>query len=174
MRKLIVYVLLLLVSSMVYSQTATAHVLITDDTKTKGAILHIIPDDDPIAGETATLYFDVQQDVLQPGSSVVLAIQNTAGDKTTVPTEIEGALITASYVFPAQGVYRLVFEVRSGSTSHIFTQSQRVSRGITTSALDAPTHEWAKLLLIASGVGLLVLAIVANNRRKSIAAQSVL
>lgn len=45
---------------MSFSQKAYAHVLVSDESNTVGAVLHITPDDDPIAGESAHIFFDVQ------------------------------------------------------------------------------------------------------------------
>lgn len=153
---------------------ATAHVLITDSSQSKGAILHIIPDDDPVAGEQSPLYFDTQEQLLKPDTSskVTLIIENTTGEKTDVPVKIDGSLVTADYTFPMQGVYKLTYEIVAGNEKYIFTQSQRVSRGAVESALNQPTYAWAEMLIVGTGVGLIVLMIVAFNRRKLIANQS--
>src|SRR5690606_41986940 len=65
-------------------------------TGTKGAIVHIIPDDDPIAGQESELYFDMQ-DKLPTGSSVVLNIQDNNGGTKQVSTKIDGSLATSKY-----------------------------------------------------------------------------
>ena len=171
MKKLI-FVLVLLVASLVYSSAANAHVLITDETKTKGAVLHIIPDDDPIAGDKSTLYFDMQDQLGSSSDSVKLTISGSSGTEQSVETKIDGTLVTAEFVFPVQDVYEIKFVVAANDTEYIFTQSQRVSRGEADGVLSRPTYVWAELLLVASGVGTALLIIIAINRRKDIAKHS--
>jgi hypothetical protein len=154
------------------SQPVSAHVLVTDDTKTKGAILHIIPDDDPAAGEEATFYFDTQDNLLDANSSVKLTVKNTTGTIQAVDTKIDGSLVTAQYIFPTQGVYELTFIATSNDKKYTFTQSQRVSRGVSVGALNQPTHTWAEVMLLTSGIGFMLLLIFAFNKRKDIAKRS--
>jgi xanthine/uracil/vitamin C permease (AzgA family) len=153
---------------------ASAHVLVMDESKSAGAILHITPDDDPIAGQSATLYFDMQGK-RAADTRVTLAIKDDYGAASQVsiePGEAKGSLITASYIFPKQGVYTITFTVRQDDRTYTFAQSQRVARGVSGSALDRPTYAWAEALTAGCGVGLAVLVIVAFNRRKTIARQS--
>lgn len=168
--KMIIGAVLALLTCLLAVETASAHVLITDTTNMKGAILHIVPDDDPIAGETATLYFDTQDGLLDE-AEVFLTI-NSDDDKTNVPINVSGSLVTADYIFPAQGVYDVVYLIKKADAEYTFEQSQRVTRGVLGSALDEPSYAWAQILGISSGVGLAALAIVAFNRRKEIANQS--
>lgn len=171
MRKMLLC-LLALAACFAITPTASAHVLITDTTKAQGAILHIIPDDDPIAGQKATLYFDAQNQVVQKDSTVAVAIKDAGGQQDEVEARIDGSLVTADYTFPAQGAYELTFTIKTDSKTYAFTQSQRVSRGVAASALDKPTYPWAEMLLLASGISLVLLGVMAFNRRKGIAKQS--
>lgn len=155
-------------------QTTAAHVLITDDSRSKGAILHIIPDDDPIAGEKAVLYFDTQGGLLSDDAKVSLSIRDSGGDETQVVTKTDGSLVTAEYTFPVQGVYQLQYTVQATGKTYEFSQAQRVSRGDVGSALDKPSYAAAEIGVLASALGLVLLLIVAFNRRHSIAAQSTL
>lgn len=150
----------------------SAHVLITDQTKTKGAILHIIPDDDPVAGEESEFYFDMQSQMSESIDSVEFSIIDSEGNKNIVKTEISGTLVTAKYVFPTQGVYGLTFKVKANGETFIFSESQRVSRGVISGATDKQSYEWAEIMLIVSIVGFAVLGIIILNRRKEIAKQS--
>lgn len=167
MKKLLLFTCLLLVC---ISSDAAAHVLIKDGTGTKGAILHIRPDDDPIADEPATLYFDTQN--LQD-SKVSVEIRNTRTGKIdkVSPVAMDGSLATLQYVFPTQGVYKLVFTV-SGEDTYTFTKYQRVTRGISVDSSASSTHAWSEILFVASGIGLIVLFTTFLNRRKEIAANS--
>lgn len=151
---------------------ASAHVLVMDETKTTGAVLHIIPDDDPIAGQPSSLYFDMQDALTRDDVVVELLISNSRGDSEIVETKRSGSLVTATYTFPAQGVYGLTYTVTSGDEAYTFRQAQRVSRGISSVTLEQPFHAWAQVLLAISVFGLAIVAIVAFNRRKEIAEQS--
>lgn len=162
-----------LVSSLL-GQAASAHVLVTDDTKAKGAILHIIPDDDPVAGESATLFFDTQDKLLNGNNTkVTLTVRQPDEEKKSLAMTVAGTLATVDYVFPVQGVYNLTFLAESNDKSYTFEWSQRVSRGVMGSALDVPRYTWAEMLVVSACVGLILLVIIAFNRRKVIAKQSV-
>jgi len=153
--------------------SAAAHVLITDDTKTKGAILHINPDDDPIAGQASTLYLDTQDQLTKDKDvAVSLLITDSTGKEITIPMKLSGTLAAADYIFPVQGLYHLSFKITSGSKTTVFEQSQRVSRGTAGSALDRPSHAWAEILALISGISIILLAIAVFNRRETIAKQS--
>lgn len=161
--------LLIAVLAFAPAHTASAHVLITDTAQQKGAVLHIVPDDDPIAGQPATLYLDMQN---RSAATVSLAVTDSENSTDTIALKQSGALAYGNYTFPTQGIYKLVFTVKSGSDTATFEHTQRVSRGVAGSALDKPTHTWAEALAVAAGAGLLLLAIVAFNRRHDIARQS--
>lgn len=168
-KRLFVGLIVLAVCSMAVAPPALAHVLIMDDTGTKGAILHITPDDNPIAGEPAALYLDIQDGAK---SSANLTVEDTNGTAETVEARVDGSLAVFAYTFPAQGVYRLTFRVGMDAQAYSFSHTQRVSRGITASALQPPRYVWAEAVLFTSGVGIVVLGTIIFNRRKSIAAQS--
>ena len=169
--KWIVVVLLITLLALV-PHAATAHVLVTDETGSKGAIVHIIPDDDPVAGEKAVLYFDTQGGLLDDQASVSFTVSQSADEVVQVPTTTDGSLVTAEYTFPIQGVYNLTFTVDTAGKQYVFNQSQRVSRGIVGSALDKPSYAAAEIGVLASGIGIVLLLIVAFNRRAGLASHS--
>lgn len=169
--KWIVVVLLITLLALV-PHTAAAHVLVTDETRSKGAIVHIIPDDDPVAGEKAVLYFDTQGGLLDDQASVSFMVSNSAGEVVHVSTKTDGSLVTAEYVFPIQGVYDLTFTVATSGKQYVFNQSQRVSRGMVGSALDKPSYAAAEIGVLASGIGIVLLLIVAFNHRAGLASHS--
>lgn len=170
--KLLIFALLLFACLLLPEQSVFAHVLITNEAKTKGAILHIIPDDDPIAGEESSLYFDMQDEIQGSENLVVLTIREPSGTETFMEAEIDGTLATAKYTFPEQGIYDLTFTVASDGEAYTFNHSQRVSRGIIIGPLDKTNYAWAEILLLVSGLGLIILVIIVFNRRKEITAQS--
>lgn len=172
MKKCLMLFVLSLVTSLLFINPVSAHVLVTDQTNSQGAILHIIPDDDPIAGEKADLYFDMQDDLAAKATAISLTISNDQKNETLVKVRREGSLVTAAYTFPAQGVYTIRFVVTSNGQNYSFSQAQRVTRGVSLSSLEKPSYAWAQVLFIGSMVGFAVLAIIIFNRRVAIAKQS--
>ena len=171
MKKLILCSVLVLVSVWASIESVSAHVFVPDETKARGAIVHTTPDDDPIAGQAATIYFDVQDNLLRPDGTVALAIQGE-GSREEMTAKFDDSLATFAYTFPSQGVYELVFSVNTGSNAYTFKQSHRVARGAAVNALDQPSHEWARITLLASGIGFALMLITVINRRREIAKQS--
>lgn len=169
MRYLLIGLAVLLAA--VSSQPAHAHTLIADDSKTKGAILHLTPDDDPIAGQPSTLFFDVQNTATDTDAVVTLTVKKD-GEQAEVQAKLDGSLATFDYTFPSQGVYSLVFSVPSSDRTYTFTVDWRVSRGVVASALDTPRHTWAEMALLASGVGLALLVVTMLGRWRYIWRQS--
>lgn len=154
---------------------AAAHVLVIDEAKTVGAILHINPDDDPIAGESSQLIFDIQsRSITNQTHETTLKITDNQGRAEEVPAKLTGSTASATYTFPAQGIYRLELTAlaKDENDSLTFAHTQRVSRGVAGSALDEPSHAWAEIALIASACSFFVLLIVGFNRRKEIAVYS--
>ena len=155
----------------------SAHVLITDNTGSIGAILHVNPDDDPIADQPSSLFFDIQDQAFSKHPhDVKLEIINEQGTKNKLDITVAGSSVSAKYTFPEQGVYKIVLTAAAkGSANaheHTFTHTQRVSRGVSGSVLDKPAHEWAEATLIIGICGFLTLMTIGFNRRKSIAAHS--
>ncbi len=158
-----------IVATVLFSQAASAHVLIKSTNNESAAILHIMPDDDPIAGEKATLMFDTQGGLLQGGSEVALTV--TSKDTRVadvVPTSTDGSLVSASYVFPVQGLYTITYTVKTGDVSTIFEQTQRVSRGVVGSTSTNESYIWAEALLFIVAIFVVILGILAWNYRKAI------
>lgn len=149
-------------------QTVFAHVLVMDEAGKQGAIMHIMPDDDPVAGEEAIIYFDRQGADAASDALVTLTIHDDKGAATEVPTETTNALTTAQFTFPKQGVYEIKFTVKESSDELIFTQSQRVTRGVADSGGATQSYMWAESLLVVCSIALLVLGIIFFNRRQEI------
>ena len=151
------------------SRPVQAHVLIVDDSKTKGAILHINPNDSPVAGETAALIFDTENNVIHKNSQVTLRIKDQTGSTKQINMTVDKTMAVAEYTFPSQGVYDLSFSIKADNAEAItFHYTQRVSRGTANRDVDQPNYEWAKILLLGSGLSIVVLAIVAFNNRHHI------
>ncbi|KKW02902.1 MAG: hypothetical protein UY35_C0010G0010 [Candidatus Saccharibacteria bacterium GW2011_GWC2_48_9] len=159
---------------MLQNTAAHAHVLITDETNSMGAVLHITPDDDPIAGSSSHIFFDIQDDRYQNASyEANLAIVDQRGDRSDVDTDISGSYVSARYTFAAQGVYKLELTVRRGNASEIFTVNQRVSRGTSGDETSpAVRHGWAEALIVLSATGVGVLAVVWLSRLRRVVESS--
>lgn len=152
--------------------STSAHVLVMDATDSSGAILHIMPDDDPIAGEEAEIYFDRQVDSGRETAEVTLTIRDSLGVETRVATKTSENLTTARYVFDQQGVYTLVFSVKDGVKESIYEHTQRVMRGALASESSLAVHPWAEALLVFCVVGMAVLFVIFFNRRTEISQHS--
>lgn len=150
-----------------------AHVLISDDTKKVGAVLHLTPDDDPIAGEPSELFFDIQSnEVSQQTHSFTLKVVAGDGGEAFVPIQVAGSTVSARFAFPSQGAYTISLHAEPlaiGGRTLQFSHPQRVSRGLVASTQATPSHLWAEVSLIASLCGLLVLGIITYNNRRSLA-----
>lgn len=173
MKKLVFLITSSFALAFAVNATAYAHVLINDTTDKKAAILHINPDDDPIAGQSSTIYFDIQDTLRQQLVSAHLTVTNNNDNASKViQTTTNGSLTTANYTFPVQGIYTLNFLVQTKNQRYTFQQTQLVSRGVSAATVKKAHHQWAESLLFASALSFVILAIIAFNRRKSILGQS--
>ena len=153
--------------------SASAHVLITDTSGEIGAVVHINPDDDPVAGEESTIYFDIQSSTYSSHAhSITLAITGPDNETVDVPLSTKGSSSSATYVFPERGAYTLTYEAVSEGHTHTFTHTQRVTRGANGSVTPQPAYAWAEFLMISSGSALVILLLIVINRDKAIAIYS--
>lgn len=155
------------------AHTSRAHVLVMDESRQIGAILHVVPDDDPIAGKKATLFFDMQSGSLDDVRQATITITRQLTERhDTLAANIDGSLVTADYVFPQQGVYAIQYTLVSSNKDYIFNHTLRVSRGENVSHQSRRRHAWAEGLLVGGVVSFLVLGVLFWNNRKHIARQS--
>lgn len=167
MKKIIAFFGLAFVGVMIFPALASAHVLITSADNQKGAILHIIPDDDPIAGEEATLMFDTQEGLMDEDTKVTLIINGEA-QTDEIETSIKDSLVSAKYTFPSQGVYTIKYALTDDNEEYVFVYTARIARGIAGAHNTQPSYIWAEATLFVCGGLLLVLLIIAWNHRKDI------
>ncbi len=144
-----------------FSQSANAHVLIQDDSKSVGAVLHVNPDDDPIAGKASELSLELQ--TILPVQRATLTISD-GQSMQTVPLTAANTAASGHYTFPSQGVYGLTFTTATANKTYSFHFTQRVSRGVN-GQMPRQTHAWADIMLIACGSLLAVLLVLAVVRR---------
>ncbi len=176
-RTLIVQLVIVLVAiSCFMPRRALAHVLIQDSTVNVGAVLHINPDDDPVAGQSSELYFDIQDAnsrVRIPYEGYQLLVTDETGQTKQIVTSFHDTNVIATYVFPTQGLYRL--ELKSAPKYDQFQKvslrySLRVGRGI--GHVTSRSYDWTSPLIIGSLGGVVLLAVLVINNRKQIARQS--
>lgn len=146
-----------------------AHVLVADDSNTKAAIIHIMPDDDAVAGVETTIYFDTQEGLLRPTSQVSMSMAQAGESSKPVAVSVKNSLITASVIFQTRDVYTLTYTIDTEGDQTVFVHTLRVSKGSGVSNQAGERHVWAEGLLVASGVLVIGLGVVAFNRRRSIA-----
>lgn len=160
-----------------FTGTAQAHVLIIDQQTNIGAIFHSNPNDDPAAGETSELFFDVQDknsDVRIPYSGYNLTIINPQGEETIVSTTAFGSTVKAEYIFPSKGLYSIALESQPKYDAFQKVRmagSLRINRGVGQAPLNK-NYTTAVYALVAAGVGLCVLGIVFYNYRRDIFTKS--
>lgn len=164
-KKLLLGALLMLACAVVLPQPASAHVLIADSTNSVGAVLHVVPDDDPVAGQESNLFFDVESQKIDQNSTKLAITDASTGQTSVVPTKATGSLVTADYTFPTQGVYKLSLTVGSSKT-YVFNYSQRVSRGVIGSAQAKPVYPLANMALVFCAVVFALLLVILFNHRR--------
>lgn len=165
----------LLLGWVAFSRPAEAHMLLKDEVATKGAILHVTPDDDPVAGKSTAFLLDIQDASLSKEQSTAsLTVIDDKNRQTEVPARMQGKAIAGDYVFPRQGLYTLVFSTQQGSSqTHRFTESLRVSRGAINDTVAADGIPlWAGVGVLTSAMAMTAMGVLAIIRRKTINAFS--
>ena len=153
------------------SPKASAHVLVANESNTMGAVLHITPDDDPVAGESSDIFFDVQDKRFSTGTYTPrLAIANSDGDEQRVEAEKNGSYVSAQYTFPTRGVYTIKLTLEYQGSIETFSVTQRVSRGVNAASGydEGVRHQWAEVLLVASVASMAVLFVIFASRVRAI------
>ena len=151
------------------SRPAEAHMMLKDTIGGSGAVLHVSPDDDPIAGERASFVFDIQAMQNAHQVNVTLAIADDQYVVNKIPGRLQGNKTMAEYIFPRQGLYTLTLTISRGDAKiHQFSQSLRVSRGVIIGTTTPSQPMWAQVglwctAIVASGV-----VTLAIRRRKAI------
>jgi hypothetical protein len=163
------------IAIMIVPQLATAHVLITDETGKVGAIVHIAPDDDPVAGQISGLGFDVHTPDDISNWSINLSVKRPGGKIDEVPTSAKIRSVHGEYTFAGRGVYELELSLKpkSGETAAtVFKYDLRISRGVTGQSEAVPAPFWAQAACLIAVWALMALAIIGYNRRHKIAKTS--
>lgn len=174
MRRILLFLSLVLGASLAIQPVIHAHVLIKDQTGQAGAVLHVTPDDDPIAGQKSELYYSTQGIDGAKRASLTVVAQD--GSRESVQAQVTGQGVSTEYTFPARGVYELRLRVDTVSGERMLNYTQRVERGGTDgadllSAMSAGMQHraWAEPLLAVVIIAVFVLLILLFNRRVSVA-----
>lgn len=152
------------------NQIAYGHILVQSDSRDSSMIVHVIPDDDPIAGEKSSIFFDIKSNKISNSiSDYSLTISSDRMEPQLVEVQEVGDYgVKVDYTFPYQGVYQIeLLSVSSPEERFIF--SQRVSRGVTdTNSIESINNEWAEAGLIVGISMIVVILILIINRRREI------
>jgi len=141
-----------------------AHVLIINDQSGNvGALFHVTPDDDPIAGPESTIYIDVQSQLISERSHFFdLTVTDPSGDKKNIPIKQADGYYSSLYVnsadknsligvytFPAKGTYRLELNAvavnKETHNNHVLIYDQEVSR----TAEEQKAQQYKNVALVA-------------------------
>lgn len=112
--KKIILIFIFILGFAINARVAQAHILKTDGSI--GAVMHVTPDDDPIAGEESDFYFefkdkeekfrsencDCKISVIQSGNEVFTQDLFSNNDKNDVPHA------TFSFTFPKRDIYKII------------------------------------------------------------------
>lgn len=172
MKKLVLILLLNLTLPFLVTNFASAHVLITSDAGDSSMLVHINPDDDPIAGQSTEMFFDIRSNRINKDDyNFYLIISSDRYAPATINLEEVGkSYLRAEMSFPTQGVYKLELVARpTAGFEERFEFNQRVSRGVTLGTdVENEAYEWAEAGLIVSFCLSFVILILIINRRKQI------
>lgn len=164
---------LVLCLALLTAQPASAHVLLTDPEARISALVHITPDDSPIAGQPAQLFFAIQDNaavVDVPLGGYELFITDAEGNRQQVATRVEDGTVAATYTFADKALYDLELRARQSSDVAL-TSSIRVTRGAG-DAVATTTHSWAQAGLVVSLILVGLLGITAANNSRQILKRS--
>jgi hypothetical protein len=156
MNKQLIAVLVVIAAVLSLQGSTSAHELIKDDTAKTGVVIHITPDDDPVAGKASQIYFDFEQPAKD--YSFTVNVVNASGASVNNPVTVTGQTIRTDYTFPKQGLYHIELTAqaqRPGVASLHYDAHQQVGRGL--GSAKASSHTLAKVGLV---LGIAVLAIL--------------
>lgn len=147
--------------SLFFTHSAFAHVLQTDGTI--GGVLHIDPNDDPVAGEVSSFFFDLKDTANKfTLSDCICKIALTSGKKTVYETTLSTDPFF-TYTFPDPGVYTLTLQGTSANQQfQPFTLSYviRVEKGTTASESSSSGGGSTFLTVLSYVLPLLVVVVI--------------
>jgi len=175
MRRAALLALSLLLVPLGAAHTAAAHVVLRDSSDTLSSVLHINPDDDPIAGQEALMVFDLQASTVKANDSFVSV--EIAGPQSNESFEVsaeESGNIPVRYTFQRQGAYTITLTIRTSSQIYTFQHTQYVTRGVSGESAEEQNHPWAEAGFVASISVFAILMVVGLRYRREIHRKSVM
>lgn len=153
---------------------ASAHELVVDTARDKGAVLHIDPLDDPIAGKKSTIFLAIRNLPDAATAKGVLLVHNQRGTTQLAVARFHGSMAYADYTFPDQGNYTLTFVIKTAGHTYTFREDEHVARGVELAGNTntARQYKWANYLFAISIALIVSVCVVAWWRRKFIARAS--
>lgn len=162
-----------------------AHVL--ESSGSVGAVMHVSPDDDPIAGQQSDFYFEFKdkEDKFKPEDcNCIISISDSSGKEISNQplfsgsNDVNSRSASFSFTFPQKDVYEIHISGKSNSgqfSEFNLEYELRVERDLTSSALDAsatrqkPNWVMAHLPHLIGGIvvlGFLLFALWKQSREK--------
>jgi len=130
-------------------------------------MMHVNPNDDPIAGEQSNLIFLVsyKDDSVY---TCTCKVQVVDGGKTIFSAPFTGSDTSIPYIFPHPGVYQLVIAgTDNASSTFNLSFDQRVEKAANATGAQANSTRW--ILYVCAGLAVLLAALVGlilNKRNK--------
>jgi hypothetical protein len=133
-----------------------------------GAVLHIDPDDDPIAGQVSAFYFEFKDEskkfVVQDCNCSIIITDLTTKEKTAIPQKDIGYIQTTTlifkYTFPKKGIYRV--EVVGPFT---LSYDIRVDRESIAQETKVPSHT-LHYILFGGAILATIIVVIRDKRRE--------
>lgn len=171
--KRVLIVILAMTLAILPAQQVFAHVLGEDESGKRGALLHIMPDDNPTVGQEATIYFDLQGFDDETIQSVSVDVKNGDVLVKTLAATLDGTTASVDYIFDSAGTYELHVTVRTNDDVDSFSFQQIVSGRQASLTAQLASYWWAIALLVVCSIGIGVLIVLFIIKRKDIAKRSV-
>lgn len=158
-----------LLISLSITHKTQAHTLIPSENGANSVMIHVTPEDDPIAGEPSTFLLTLTDplDASYETATVKVSSLETKYEKL-LTAKIDGRLVSAEYVFPTQGLYRVELNIpsRNLSSSLVFVYTVQVERGVKANANEKRVMpKYIKGILIIGNALLFVVVLAAFGRK---------
>ncbi len=161
----------------IFIAPTSAHVTYKDDSNNSLVVLHVTPDDDPIAGNETSLFFSLKDEHLSSDKNIYrLLITNSDNLTIEVSTyAIEKLSFGAKYIFPTPGRYKLKLVIEpvyiyatENSSNSTFEYELEVNRGVYTESKSKSKILWAYVVFIPITLISLFLGLTLYRNRKKI------
>ncbi len=129
-------VVVMVLATLSFTQTSYAHFDLEDSATGMKTLFHVTPGHSPVAGKESYISYDFSKSGYKSKNFTYrLTVNKTLDEEvSTLPVEVTGNVVIAKYVFPSQGLYRIVLvaePIDAKAKSSTFSYNQRVSLGAT-------------------------------------------